>query len=188
MPYNFHPPHGALGGQTPYESSGRRQGPRRERAPSAAHVGVHRLDPAPRSLLATARHAQGGCLAFVRVEVTRGDRPVARETAGWPPTVIGPKASQASPMAGHRSRDQGEVGAQVGPSRTRNGTRRNRTRASQEEEGSGEQGERSWCRERAARIPVSKRRSRPSSRAWSPERGSPARGCELKTVGVRKPH
>src|SRR4029450_13898000 len=36
--YNFHRPHGALGGQTPYERLREKTRPERERTPSAAHV------------------------------------------------------------------------------------------------------------------------------------------------------
>ncbi|HET7929709.1 MAG TPA: hypothetical protein VFM40_09185, partial [Actinomycetota bacterium] len=36
--YNFHRPHGALGGQTPYERLRERRGPGREWTPSAAQL------------------------------------------------------------------------------------------------------------------------------------------------------
>lgn len=96
----------------PFEARSELSGPRSPLSPRAATwqlpVSGECDCPTPRFLLATGRHALRGCLAFVRVE-SDPPRPRRRERpAGGPPTVLGPRHSQASPMAGEGSAATGE--------------------------------------------------------------------------------
>jgi hypothetical protein len=146
------------------------------------HVGCHRLDPAPRFLLATARHAQGGCLAFVRVEVSCRDRPVARERPA--DRQRSSDRGIASEPNGWRSiRHQGEGAAEVGQSRTRNGTRRDRTRAPQEEARSESRNNAAGAESEERGIPVSKLRPE----HWSLKPSTRVTRARPRTEGGRRP-
>jgi hypothetical protein len=144
----------------------------------------------PRFLPASCRHAPALFRAFVQVE---GDppRPRRRErAAGGPPTWSSDRgiASESDGWRRIGCHRRGSGPSWV-PSRERNGTRRDRTRAPQREARSKTQGDRRRAKTRAARVT---RRGA----AISPRRGG-ASGMhevhaseaeQLKTVGARKPH
>ena len=113
----------------------------------------------PRFLPGACRHGSAPFRAFVRVE---GDRPRPRRRerpAGGPLTVFGPRHRR---LARWLAKGSAAMSAEAGPSRERNGTRRDRTRAPQKRRARR-------CREIAGRREASgedhQARQRPVTRA-----------------------